>query len=884
MSKIADLVPTPVAAAMEAHKRMAKAWVPHPYQERALKFMLENAQSGLFLDPGLGKTSISLAALKILLKRKLIRRALVVAPLRAIYDVWPMEISDWKNFNNFGVAILHDAAKDKVLRSLQPEHQIVLINPEGFSWLTAKKANLKSLGADTLVVDECFSADTLVTVPDGRVKIALLKVGDTVYNELGACKVAKVTSRKPKGGMVEVCLGKQQKAIQCTEDHPFFTDIGWLPAKCLKGRKILSLAALRDMRKDNNSRCEQVGKRFGKDLLFILREEMGSSQSRLAVRREFAEEAGFRSLEESVVSQYTTDSRRSTKSSDSRWRTDKNFETRSSACISVLRNMWKTTRFTTKETAGRFRHYLLTKVWYKTELEERFVKERQCAPQEGSRSGYKNIYGCACMEQRHAMAGGFQKQSVEVGLESRAYMEPAWRERARAFQGRVFGTEMLAKDIYFQLSSRVGWKAAWLSYQLQSRLWKSSEEDSLRSRRNEPRAAKGSGFEEGNEVAGAWVEAVSYLKPGSIPLVYNLEVEGCPHFEVEGCAVVHNSSRWKDGTTVRFRALRPHLAEFKRRYILTGSPRPRNYLDLFGQLFILDRGAALGAYISHYRNQFFFPTGYKGYDWQILPGAAEKINALVAPMVLRLDAKDYLKLPKVLEREHHVVLPPKVRGEYDSIESSLMSTLFTAPLTSSASARSKCAQIANGGLYMDAGPQDERWPSKQRPVKFLHTAKVEALVDLYNELQGEPVLVSIGFHHDVEAIRNALGKDIPCINGETTRSQASDYIERWNKGLLPMLMVHPASAGHALNLQKFNARHVAFFFIPDDYDHFDQCFRRVWRQGNKADFVMRHLFVTENTVDVAKVRNLRRKGAGQQSFLDAMRAYAAERGYKVSTR
>ena len=498
MPKIADLVPMPVAVAMEAHKREAKSWTPHPYQERALKFMLENAQSGLFLDPGLGKTSVSLAALKILLKRKLIRRALVIAPLRAIYDVWPMEISDWKDFNNFGVAILHDAVKDKVLRSLHPDHQIVLINPEGFPWLAAKKTNLKALAADTLVIDE--------------------------------------------------------------------------------------------------------------------------------------------------------------------------------------------------------------------------------------------------------------------------------------------------------------------------------------------------------------------------------------------------SSRWRDGTTVRFRALQPHLGEFKRRYILTGSPRPRNYLDLFGQIFVLDRGAALGTYISHYRNQFFFPTGYKGYDWQILPGAAEKINALVAPMVLRLDAKDYPKLPKVLEREHRVVLPSKVREEYDSIESSLMSTLFTAPLTNSASARSKCAQIANGGLYMDAGPQDERWPSKQRPVKFLHTAKVEALVDLYNELQGEPVLVSIGFHHDVEAIRNALGKDIPCINGETTRSQASDYIDRWNKGLLPVLMVHPASAGHALNLQKFNARHVAFFYIPDDYDHFDQCFRRVWRQGNKADFVMRHLFVTENTVDVAKVRNLRKKGAGQQSFLDAMRAYAAERGYKVPTK
>jgi SNF2 family DNA or RNA helicase len=159
-------------------------------------------------------------------------------------------------------------------------------------------------------------------------------------------------------------------------------------------------------------------------------------------------------------------------------------------------------------------------------------------------------------------------------------------------------------------------------------------------------------------------------------------------------------------------------------------------------------------------------------------------------------------------------------------------------------------------------------------VRFVHTAKVEAVVELCEELQGEPLLLAIGFHHDVEAIRRALGQDIPCINGQTTRTQGSDFIERWNKGLLPLMMVHPASAGHGLNLQKFSARHVGFFYIPDDYDQYDQMFRRVWRQGNKADFVMRHHFVAQGTVDEPKMRNLVRKCTEQKDFLQAMKEYA----------
>jgi SNF2 family DNA or RNA helicase len=491
-----DLVPASLAAKMAQWRREAKPWVPHEYQGTALKALLENAQFGLLLEPGLGKSAISLAAVKVLLKRKLIKRVLVVAPLRVCEDTWPSEVCNWSDFKDLRIALLHGDGKDKVLRQLRPEHTVCVINPDGLPWLMASAARVKMLGADTLIIDE--------------------------------------------------------------------------------------------------------------------------------------------------------------------------------------------------------------------------------------------------------------------------------------------------------------------------------------------------------------------------------------------------SSLFKNSQSLRFRRLRTYLPKFKRRYILTGSPRPKSYLDLFAQIYLLDRGASLGQYITHYKNRWFFQTGFQMREWEILPGAAEEINALVAPLVLRLDARDYLKLPKEIEQIHRVELPSAVRVEYDSIEDTLMSTLFSAPFVNSAAARSKCAQLANGAIYLDAGPQDERWPTKTRPVKFIHTAKVDALVELHDELQGAPLLVSIGFKHDVDAIRKALGAGIPAINGDTTKAQAADYIERWNKGLLPVLMIAPQSAGHGINLQKSDCHHVAFFDLPDNYDTYFQTFCRVFRQGNKASFVIRHLFVTQKTVDVAKLANLRRKGNGQQDFLKAMKEYADQRYAKLN--
>ena len=488
-----DLVPKQLVEQMAEHRDAAKNWVPWEYQQRGLKMLLENAQCGLLADPGTGKTSMTLAAIKILLEKKLIKRALIIAPLRPVYEVWAQEISDWKDFHGLNAAILHDLKKEHRLRMLKPEHQVVLINYEGLGWLFAKKAHIKLLGADMLVLDE--------------------------------------------------------------------------------------------------------------------------------------------------------------------------------------------------------------------------------------------------------------------------------------------------------------------------------------------------------------------------------------------------SSKVKNSQSQRFKILRKVITQFKRRYILTGSPRPKSYLDLFGQIYILDRGTALGCYVSHYRNQFFFPTGFQMREWELLPGADKQIDKIVAPMVLRVAAEDYLKMPGRPDRLHRIVLPDKARTEYDAIEHTSMSAMFNAPMVSAATARSKLCQLANGAVYLDSVlERDPRFPlTAKRQVKTLHTAKAEALVDLVDELTGEPLLVSIGYHHDVSAIRTALGASTPCLNSEVTRKQSADIIEAWNKGQLPVLLGHPASMGHGLNLQKCNCRHVCYYDIPDDYDLYDQFFRRVWRQGNKATFVFRHHLVAANTVDIAKMANLKRKGAGQNAFLQAMKEYCEQK-------
>ena len=170
------------------------------------------------------------------------------------------------------------------------------------------------------------------------------------------------------------------------------------------------------------------------------------------------------------------------------------------------------------------------------------------------------------------------------------------------------------------------------------------------------------------------MESITYEKRGSIPLVWNLEVEGCPHFEVEGVALVHNSTTFKHSNTKRFKLLKPYLPYFKRRYIMTGTPSPNGLLDLFGQVYLLDLGAALSPYITHYRATYFFCRDRFGWNWTLNPGADKLIQKQIAHLMYRPDVKDF-KEPIAQDNVIRVELPPKARKIYDELETQLITTL-----------------------------------------------------------------------------------------------------------------------------------------------------------------------------------------------------------------
>lgn len=325
---------------------------------------------------------------------------------------------------------------------------------------------------------------------------------------------------------------------------------------------------------------------------------------------------------------------------------------------------------------------------------------------------------------------------------------------------------------------------------------------------------------------------------------------------------VDESSKFKHTNTQRFKILRPMLEKFKRRVILTGSPAANSLMDLFGQAYIMDRGATFGPYVTRFRNEYFYQTGYGGYDWQLKAGSEERIHEALAPRVLRMSAKDYLKLPPRIENDIVIDLPPDVRKMYDQMENALRLDFASGRVVASNSgvASMKCRQIAAGGVYLD-----------DKSSKHLHYTKAEAVAELIEELEGQPALVAYEFAHDLERLLHVLGKDTPYIGGGITAKRSVELEAEWNKGNLPILLGQPQSMAHGLNLQESGST-VIWHTTTWNYEDFDQLIRRVWRQGQKKP-VFIHRIIARNTLDEAVVSALNRKAKGQNALFNALKDY-----------
>lgn len=333
-------------------------------------------------------------------------------------------------------------------------------------------------------------------------------------------------------------------------------------------------------------------------------------------------------------------------------------------------------------------------------------------------------------------------------------------------------------------------------------------------------------------------------------------------------------SKLKNTSSKRFKLFKPWLHRFNRRWGLTGSPAANSLMDVFGQAYVLDLGKAFGPYITHFRNKFFTPGGFNNYEWKLQDGGAERIYQCLAPLALTMQAEDYLKMPTLIPVTIYVDLPPAARKIYDEMEDELFAKIEGKEFVASnaAGASIKCQQIANGALYHDVVDALTGLPVRgPREWQEVHTAKLDAMLDLIEELQGSPTLWAYHFGHDLERIVGRLGK--ATAHMDVAPKVGEKLVQAWNRNELATLFCQPASVGHGLNLQEGQAGHVAYFSPLWDRELYDQFNGRIRRQGNGMDRIFVYHIVARNTVDEAKMRALTNKGKSQQALLDALKQY-----------
>lgn len=320
--------------------------------------------------------------------------------------------------------------------------------------------------------------------------------------------------------------------------------------------------------------------------------------------------------------------------------------------------------------------------------------------------------------------------------------------------------------------------------------------------------------------------------------------------------VIDELSSFKSYQAKRFRSLLKVRPSVKRMVGLTGTPSSNGLMDLWAEFRILDLGKRLGRFITHYRNAYFQPDKRNGqvvFSYKPLPGAEEKIYDAISDITISMKAADHLQMPECVMNEVKVSLSEKERKTYDVMKSELVVSLGDEEIDAgnAAALANKLSQMANGAVY----GEDKR-------VFSVHDRKLDALEDLIEAANGKPVLVAYWFKHDLERIQKRF----------TVREiSTSKDIADWNAGKIPVAVIHPASAGHGLNLQAGGSTMI-WFGLTWSLELYQQANARLWRQGQKADTVVIHHIIAANTIDERIVSALRKKEKTQSALIDAVKA------------
>lgn len=324
--------------------------------------------------------------------------------------------------------------------------------------------------------------------------------------------------------------------------------------------------------------------------------------------------------------------------------------------------------------------------------------------------------------------------------------------------------------------------------------------------------------------------------------------------------VIDELSSFKSSKAIRFRALKKVRPYFKRIVGLTGTPAPNSLIDLYPQIYLLDGGKRLGKTVSSYREAYFKPgrkNGYVVYDWILKDGADSIIHEKISDICISMKAKDYLELPERIDNVIRVRLPVEAEKKYKILERDLILKLKDSNVVANSAAvlTNKLLQMTNGAVYDENGQ-----------IEIIHDEKLNALLDVIEAANGKPVLVFYSYKHDYSRIMDFLTKNKIIAKGLEDSKDISD----WNKGNIPVLLVHPASAGHGLNLQA-GGHIIVWFGLTWSLELYQQANARLHRQGQKETVIIHHI-VASGTVDEDVMRALSNKEINQNMLLEAVKA------------
>ena len=319
--------------------------------------------------------------------------------------------------------------------------------------------------------------------------------------------------------------------------------------------------------------------------------------------------------------------------------------------------------------------------------------------------------------------------------------------------------------------------------------------------------------------------------------------------------VLDELSSFKSHRAKRFKALRKVRPLCKRVVGLTGTPAPNGLIDLWAQVYLLDSGQRLGKTISGYRERYFLPdkrNQHVIFSYKPKEGAEEAIYKKLSDICISMKNRDYLTIPERMDNILEINLPPKVLEQYRQLERDLLLPLLEGDIVAGSAAvlTNKLLQITGGAVY-----------DEEKKVQILHDEKLKALEDLVEATNGKPVLVYYNYRHELERIQ----KQFLCRVLDTAKD-----MEDWNKGEIPVMLAHPASAGHGLNLQNGGST-IIWFGLPWSLELYQQANARIHRQGQKNTVVVHHL-VAKETIDEDVMQVLAKKQAGQEALLQAVKA------------